>query len=923
MTLNAGTNSLVDWAWYYVVDPANLILNNATDIDTLYVRGNLYLGRGQAAGGRIGDSQNDWKLPDGINVKVGVAPEGESGPVRGNLTVGYGSGSWSGYGLLQSGNGGSFTAWLNNLEVGRQSGADSKRITIGTLDLSTMTTAMIDAVNVHVGRTDSTAHGQGVIRLGEGHVARLTNVTLGEGTSQSSGNLELNGSDVTIDGTFTLNPTGTLTVDVGDTPSGLTLVETVSPQIATGGRIVINFNEDFSHSAPHWGMRWAGNKAALLGEMLDNGRLQMNINFGWPEEGGNGEDEEETHPLYQPAVFYDDTTGYTYAALIDKDAALPPAVDARDVVLEAFPGAPCELSVNDIYVTIYNPEELEETGRTISSPLYQSGEQVETIIFPTPDPLPGDYEFTITISFDGDVETSDTATVTFVAADPTAGSITWSAGAAPDLRWSRGANWTGGRMPALDSTGTITFTDAGTNPGQATSILNPQTLDPLADTWQIGGLKVMQALETVNHTIDFDGYTLKVMGNIEHTNSVTMNYQGGTLALDPDGTPRNMTIKGTMNMASDMIVDANIGTLALTGTLDLRGGASVADGTLAMANLTVTGGGTTRLRFDSLTDMHTLAITGNCYFADGGNGTAYMGDSSDLLPANFNIDLGVDEVSRGNFRLGNSISWSSGRAFITATSGGSFDAYVTEFEVAHNRHPYDETRSAHGELTIDAMNSVDIDAERMNIGTRDAAAGPKTSARGIVRFGTGNVRVDSLVIGTATFNGGWPFNVNSLGSLTLSGTDFRIDGSLDIGTRGSITVNVGDTSSGLDLAAITPTVHADGRININFNQVPADASGRVYGLIWEGSKESTEDILNALQQAGQLVITIAQEVIDNTTTAQWVIDHDGTYAYVALQVDVPDYSTYAGLLDLRLQLRRARTGIRRLRHRCARHLRNR
>jgi len=104
--------------------------------------------------------------------------------------------------------------------------------------------------------------------------------------------------------------------------------------------------------------------------------------------------------------------------------------------------------------------------------------------------------YTLNIHSDAAVETIVRTTA---AAEPIQdANITWSGDAAPDLNWSRGVNWEGLRPPAVTNiSGSVTFGEAGSAPEDVTSVLDPQALDELADTWQIYNLSVATRHEDV------------------------------------------------------------------------------------------------------------------------------------------------------------------------------------------------------------------------------------------------------------------------------------------------------------------------------------------------------------------------------------------------------------------------------------------
>jgi len=149
-----------------------LKLDDDTGIDTLEVLDLLGIAfEARENKVRIGDETNQWKLPLGMNVLVGNEAAGK----RADLRIGVNSHSGASEGALTL-NGGDFIAWLDNLDIGR----DTENVrSPGELDLSEAGNVDIKAQTVMIGTTTGAGtQGEGIFKLAGGSVTG-GNVTLG------------------------------------------------------------------------------------------------------------------------------------------------------------------------------------------------------------------------------------------------------------------------------------------------------------------------------------------------------------------------------------------------------------------------------------------------------------------------------------------------------------------------------------------------------------------------------------------------------------------------------------------------------------------------------------------------------------------------------------------------------------------------
>jgi len=250
------------------------------------------------------DPGNDWKLPAGIDITVGVGPND-----RGTVKIGEENPSWAWnkvQGYFTADTGGDFTAFLNDLTITR---TDRRGPRVGLFDISRMDSCDINtlSINLTIGTADGNRHwiyypyGLAVMKLPSGNVA--TN-TLAMGT-YGQAYLHLNDTTVTVNtsaviggvANYYAHREGTVIVDLTGDSAGLDLAENATlelgaggitnrqgdgPQDGAGGKIIINFLEPPSaNPGRYYGLRWKGTVADTK-DVLDAyeaaGRIIVTIN---------------------------------------------------------------------------------------------------------------------------------------------------------------------------------------------------------------------------------------------------------------------------------------------------------------------------------------------------------------------------------------------------------------------------------------------------------------------------------------------------------------------------------------------------------------------------------------------------------------------------------------------------------------------
>jgi len=263
----------------------SMVMDDNTGISLLKVQKEFHLSSGRQAGtARIGNVDDEWKLPSGMSVAVGD----ELASIRGNLAIGGNPtrGVLYGDGLLVL-NGGDFDAYLSKLIVGEHGSTTNS--TVGVLDLRNTGVCEIDAENVLIGTTrDAGVNGRGTVYLPKS-TAKAGNVTIGnQPLGTGFGYLELDETDLLITSSLTMRKNSDIVVNVRGTSCGIDLEGTLSMWRDEQGDeeenacITINFINEPATSEHYYGLRWKNGTIAGLQQFVDNGQIQWTSNIGNP-----------------------------------------------------------------------------------------------------------------------------------------------------------------------------------------------------------------------------------------------------------------------------------------------------------------------------------------------------------------------------------------------------------------------------------------------------------------------------------------------------------------------------------------------------------------------------------------------------------------------------------------------------------------
>jgi len=312
------------------------------------------------------------------------------------------------------------------------------------------------------------------------------------------------------------------------------------------------------------------------------------------------------------------------------------------------------------------------------------------------------------------------------------------------------------------------------------------------------------------------------------------------------------------------------------GVLDLRG-ATVAGGVLTVRDLRfcLQGNGSYPVRnmfllLNSATQLSEIRIARNFDYAFSQQYTVRMGDPADSyrLPPGIGFSIGSPS-SRGRIYVAYNPYMGGSSAYLAASSGGWFTAWITNWTV----HPgYFGSGKPVTYVDLRAMTNIFVDcAGPFSIGSATVYGYHQMGYDAQVRLGPGSVACSNLNIGDSLVAG-------SLALLELQGTTCRVSNSLTIGPYGSNIVTVVGTNCGLWLRDNTAvSVSAPGGIRIRFTAPPAAAESTPYvGLRWDGNHMSE---LSAMRSAGTL--SFVSEV--SGYSAGLLYDSASNSTYVALQ----------------------------------------
>ena len=841
---------------------SSVMIDADSGLQRLEVLGTLGIGQCAAGSARFGDpdtldESGNWMLPPNVDITVGV-----NDAVRGNVYVGKSTLAGC-YGALIASSGGSFQAYLNDLEVGTKAeGAGYSQDLSAWLDLSSMSSFFLDAARIKIGTaTLTTASGsQAIVRFPAG-TAVIATLEVGHPSfaDNCSAALELNNTEVDVFTSVHVYDKGTVTVHVGATPCGLDLDTAATLAIDDGGKIEIIFDTEPSGTETHWGLRWAGNHAGILQPLADAGKLT------W-----------DTYAVSGPAgiVFKD---GFTYVALVEEQGLV---AIARDLTVEFLPPdfPSVTISVDMIDSGSNDPRGHAIVSRAISSPSDTvPGDELVTLGWA------GDHTVTLTVTNNNvppDVATVD-CTVVVVDASASSretGAVVWSGGDPIGRRqWIWGANWIGGNAPANPTQADVFFMLDGSSTDETIT-------NELEDDWAVGKLRFRtpegSTATNIRHTTDLAGYTLTAGhlwisqygggGNLGNGGSVGVTINNGTLQIGSEQAKGDLLVSNAVwyNAAAELIFGTGV-TLrpylrnmyvgenadqapAGEAAIDF-GSASIENNELKAENVRIsTGKRTAAIKLYAGNQVERIEVSGSLKIGDGAAASGRFGDPAltDVdgnwkLAPNTHVRVGTDENTRGELIIGRS-TLAGAYGALVMSEGGSFNAYLTDLQVGTKLASSGYWQSRHAFLDLRSVASFSLDAQNVKIGP--AAAVKSDAARAEVRLPAGLAKVSNLQVGH-------PSTANNCSALLqLAGTTTQVSGQTDVGDSGTILIEVGGTSSGLDLAAGAGLTVQDGALPANNGKIrivfsTPSASGLYWGLRWEGDHAAD---LQALADVGKL-----------------------------------------------------------------------
>ena len=178
--------------------------------------------------------------------------------------------------------GGTFTAWLNYLDVAVNVDGDydpsqsRTALGTGTLDLRAMRGVALNVVTARVGQC-----GTGNVYLPSGSV---TAAVLRVGTSGGASVLDLRDTRFAVGTLFTNGPLGTVRTHVSGASCGLDVTNGAAGSfgISTGGVYNLVFEQTPPIDQDCWGLRLAGDWQALLTAYTSDGRITWDLSAVTP-----------------------------------------------------------------------------------------------------------------------------------------------------------------------------------------------------------------------------------------------------------------------------------------------------------------------------------------------------------------------------------------------------------------------------------------------------------------------------------------------------------------------------------------------------------------------------------------------------------------------------------------------------------------
>jgi len=801
-----------------------LVITESTGLSKIQVDTLLVLARNngyRSVSGVIGIPQRRvpydnylWRLPADIDIQLGVPPEpGVHDGTQATVEVAKTTNDLNGSpveGRLQTTSGGELTLNVSSMMVGTWNAGSNLtncRVITGVVELDNMTscTGSIDSLRIGTwdGHRSVILANKALVSLPPGEVT-AGSIELGESymsDPDSDARLKLNGTSMPVSGSFVLNNTGRLETIVNGKSAGLDIADGASVTIGNGSiHIVFTAEQDELETGEYWGLRLHGDYRTDLAAMEDAGKLTYDDVAVAPATAG---------------IYFDGTH-----TIITIKEVWPPTIITQDITVEVESADPTQIVIDakdvDALANVTTvTRELTHVDDIDSDP------ETVTLVVEGED----EYELTLTLTaIEGGGQASDTATLTVkLLPEATGDDLTWT-GEASKLAamdrfgWNWGLNWDLEAPPANPTNATLAFANLGKGSSKLDTDRKVRYID-------FNNKELAQ-------TIDLDGHTLTIAGEEEGADlsgwmrfvhdaaSAEAAITNGTLQIGtPDAASDLLLSNGpdkdsTLEISSQLLLHAE--TIRLGGyhrnseLLDLSN-AYLIDGVLRAQNIILvqgTGGssGTCRLDLSDQMNLQEIAIAGNFIIGDnrGGNLNVRIGDSTDgwKLPAGTDVNLGVDENTRGLFRIGR-VSHSVNDAYFGGAADGVFTAYLSELSVGS----LCQSGQPVALLDLREMESCYIDTELFGVGHyyNFLALNIYYKLNAKAYLPQGIVKADALEIDLSDDLDESQYAIEG-SLLQLNDTDFTVSTSAFIGRDGTLEANVASTSSGLNLAGRTVLV---------------------------------------------------------------------------------------------------------------------
>ncbi len=244
-----------------------MALDASSNLQTLEIKSELTMGTGIRTQARLGDPDEDWKLPADLDVVLGADTSN-----RASVKVGCSSANrWLDAYLVAS-SGGTIEAYVDTFEIGRNfyDNDSLEGLKEGIVDFSAMDSCKMDVTTLIIG-TDTAGigqnPGQGTFKLPSGTL-KVGSVTLGDGSNTDTfGLLELNGTATEIANSLTIGSKGTLKINVNGSYQEVDISSGVPLTIENGGLIDIYF------ATAGNAIRWEGDNRTAIDTFLEDGKI--------------------------------------------------------------------------------------------------------------------------------------------------------------------------------------------------------------------------------------------------------------------------------------------------------------------------------------------------------------------------------------------------------------------------------------------------------------------------------------------------------------------------------------------------------------------------------------------------------------------------------------------------------------------------